>query len=320
MTAAGAIRILPLSREIGDWSITIEGRPYVKNENPNGDSQHVTPGYFAAMDTTLIAGRFITDADREDAPPVVVINDTMAVRYWPGQDALGKRFVMGGRASTNPLLTIVGVIKTSRHNTVVEEPRAEMYLPHAQLPRSVGSPGRAMAIVIETAGEPLGLVGALRETVRSMDRNLPISEIRSMEQVTAAALSAPRFAALLLGVFAALALTLAAIGTYATISLLVTERAHEIGIRMALGAERRTILGWVMREGLMLAGGGIVLGVGAALLVTQLLETLLYGVEALDPMTFIAVPLLLGLVATIAALNPARRAAALDPVNTLRQG
>jgi putative ABC transport system permease protein len=144
--------------------------------------------------------------------------------------------------------------------------------------------------------------------------------VQSMEQVTADALASPRFAALLLGLFAFLALLLAAIGTYATISLLVTERSHEIGIRMALGAERRTILGWILGEGLTLAGAGIVLGVAGALLLTRVLETLLYGVGALDPLTFAVVPAILAGVAVMASLTPARRAASLDPVTTLRQG
>jgi putative ABC transport system permease protein len=318
--AAGAARVLPLARTIGDWSITIEGRPYVRGENPNGDYQAVTPGYFAAMGTRLVSGRFLTTADREDSLPVAVVNDTMAARYWPGQDAIGKRFQMGGQGTTLPLLTIVGIVATARHNAVVEEPRAEMYLAHAQLPQVVGGPGRAMALVVKTEAEPLSLAGALRDTIRALDPNLPIADVQSMEQVTADALASPRFAALLLGLFALLALILAAIGTYATISLLVTERSHEIGIRMALGAERRTILGWILGEGLTLAGAGIVLGVAGALLLTRVLETLLYGVGALDPLTFAVVPAILAAVAAMASLTPARRAASLDPVTTLRQG
>jgi putative ABC transport system permease protein len=141
-----------------------------------------------------------------------------------------------------------------------------------------------------------------------------------MEQITATALAGPRFAAFLLGLFATLALTLAAIGTYATISLLVAERSHEIGIRMALGAERNGILRWVLGEGLTLAGLGIALGIAGALLLTRILETLLYGVEAFDPLTFVAVPVILAIVAMMASFNPARRAASLDPVSTLRRG
>lgn len=320
VTAAGAIRILPLSRTIGDWSITIEGRPTGPTENPNGDFQWVTPGYFRAMGLALERGRWLSDTDREDAPAVVVINDTMAAQYWPGQDAIGKRFQMGGTGTTRPLMTIVGIVRTLRHNAVVEEPRAEMYLPHAQLPASVGSPGRAMAIAVRTDGDPLALGGAFRDTVRALDRNLPVSDVQTMETITANALAAPRFAAFLLGLFAVVALALAALGTYATISLLVAERSHEIGIRMALGAERRSILGAVLGEGLALGAGGVAIGVVGAIVLTRVLNTLLYGVTPLDPFTFVAMIAVFGVVTVAASVTPAHRAASLDPVNTLRQG
>ncbi|MGH9173198.1 MAG: FtsX-like permease family protein, partial [Vicinamibacterales bacterium] len=318
--AAGSARVLPLARDIGDWSIKIEGRPYVPEENPNGDYQAVTPGYFEVMRTALVRGRLLTPADREDAPLVAVINDTMAGRYWPNQDAIGKRFQMGGAGTVLPPLSVVGIVRTSRHNAVVEEPRAEMYLAHAQLPQATGGPGRSMAIVIRTEADPLSVAGPLREAVRAMDPNLPVGDVLTMDGITTTALSAPRFAAWLLGLFAALALTLAAIGTYATISLLVSERAHEIGIRIALGAERRTILGWILGEGLVLAGAGTTIGVAGALVVTRVLETLLYGVGTLDPVTFTLVPALLGGVAVAASWNPAQRAASVDPVTALRQG
>jgi putative ABC transport system permease protein len=320
VTAAGAVRILPLSRAIGDWSITIEGRPAAPNENPNGDFQWATPGYLDTMGLTMKRGRWLTNADREDAPPVVVISETMAARYWPGQDALGKRFQMGGTGTTRPPMTIVGIVGTLHHDAVVEEARAEMYLPHAQLASSVGNPARGMAIAIRATQDPTALASALRETVRALDRNLPVSDVQTMERITAAALAGPRFAAFLLGIFALLALTLAAVGTYATISLLVSERSHEIGIRMALGAEPRAIVSAVFREGLGLAGGGIALGIVGALLLSRLLETLLYGVTSLDPLTFAVVPAMLTTVALLASVMPARRAASLDPVTTLRQG
>jgi putative ABC transport system permease protein len=229
---------------------------------------------------------------------------------------------MGGAGTTRPPMTIVGVVRTSRHNSIVEEPRAEMYLPHAQVMRAVGGPGRAMAVVVKTATDPLAHAEALRQIVRSMDRNLPVADIRSMDRITATALAGPRFAALLLGVFAALALTLAAVGAYATISLLVSDRSREIeiGIRMALGAERRAIMTWILAEGTLLAGGGIAVGGVAAVLATRLLTSLLYGVTPLDPATFASVAVLLMAAAATASLRPAYRAASLDPARTLRQG
>jgi putative ABC transport system permease protein len=320
VTSAGAVRILPLARSIGDWSISLEGRPHVRGENPNGDYQVATPGYFLAIGTQLVRGRFLGESDREDSVPVVVINETMAERYWPGQEAIGRRFRMGGPGSRLPDMTIVGIVRTSRHNAVVEEPRAEMYLPHAQIARSVGGPARSMAIVVKTQDDPLTRMSAVTEVVRTLDRNLPLADVRSMEQVTADAVAGPRFAALLLGLFAVLALTLAAIGTYATVSLLVSERSVEIGIRMALGAERRAILAWILREGLLLATVGSAFGVAGALALTRAIETLLYGVSRLDPTTFAAVPVVLVVVAVIACWHPARRAASLDPASMLRQG
>lgn len=217
------------------------------------------------------------------------------------------------------MLSIVGIVRTLRHESVVEESRAEMYLPHAQLSTSVGSLARGMALTVKTTGDPLALTSPLRDTVE-LDRNLPLSDIKSMEAITATALARPRFATALLGVFELLALTLAAIGTHATISLLVGERSSEIGIRMALGAEKRTILASVLREGLALAVGGIAVGLVGALFAARVLETMLYGVSAFDPLTFMSVPAILAAVALVATWTPAYRAASVNPVDTLRHG
>jgi ABC-type lipoprotein release transport system permease subunit len=184
----------------------------------------------------------------------------------------------------------------------------------------VGGPGRSLAIVVKSEQDPLSVITPLREIVRSLDPNLPLADVRTMEDITANALARPRFGAWLLGLFAGLALTLAAIGTYATISLLVAERAQEIGVRIALGAERGTILRWILGEGLTLALAGIALGVVGALILSRALETLLYGVQALDMVTFTIVPIVLVIVAVMASVTPARRAAAMDPSSALRQG
>jgi predicted permease len=316
---AGAVRVLPLARSIGDYSITIEGRPTRPSENPNADFQWVTPGYFPVMGLTLLHGRVLTDGDREDMPLVVVINDTMAARYWPGEDALGRRFHMGG-STDRPPLTIVGIVRGTRHNAVVESARAEMYLPHAQLPRSVGGAARSMALVVKTEGDPLQHAGPVRDVVRGMDRNLPLAEVHTMEQIAAATLATPRFAALLLGVSAALALGLAAIGTYATIAVLVAERSLEIGIRMALGAAPSGVLRLVLRDGLVLTATGLAAGLAGALILSRFLEALLFGVRPFDPATFASVSLVLAMVGLVASVLPARRAAAADPVEILRRG
>ncbi len=315
---AGAARILPLSRSIGDWSITIEGRPYDPVVNPNADFQAVTPGYFSAMGVAIVRGRAISDADHENAPLSAVINETMAGRYWPGEDALGRRFRMG--TADQPWLTIVGIARTVRHNEVTEAPRAEMYVPHAQLPREIGSTPRGMAIVVRTNGDPLALAGPVREVVRGLDRNLPVSDLRPLAAVAADALAQPRFTTWLLGVFAALALALAAVGIYGTVSLLVAERSAEMGIRMALGADRGSILRLVMGQGLALAGTGVGVGMAGGVALARAIASLVYGVGPLDPVTFVVVPALLGAVAALACLVPAHRAASLDPVLTIRRG
>ena len=315
--AAGAVRVLPLARTIGDWSIKIEGRPYVPEENPNGDFQAVTPGYFEAMGLKLVRGRFLTGDDREDTMPAVVINDTMAARYWPNEDAIGRQFIMG--TDDKPWLTIVGIVATVRHNTVVEAPRNEMYLAHAQLPAHIGSAPRGMTLVVKTDGNPAALAGQVRDAVRAIDSNLPVSDIRSMDDVTASALSQPRFITFLLALFAGTALTLAAIGIYGTISLLVSERMQEMGIRLALGANPGTILKMVIGQGMLLTMIGLGIGLAGAAILTRTLSGLIYGVGTLDPLTFVTVPALLCLVALAACFLPARRAASVDPITTLRQ-
>jgi predicted permease len=316
--AAGSVRVLPLARSIGDWSIKIEGRPYVPEENPNGDYQAVTPGYFQAMGLRLVRGRLLNADDREDSMPVVVINQTMAERYWPGEDAIGRQFIMG--TDDKPWLTIVGIVGNVRHNAVVEDARAEFYVAHAQLPAHIGGAPRGMTLVAKTTGDPLAITGQVRDAVRAIDRNLPISDLRTMEDVAASALAQPRFVTFLLAIFAATALTLAAVGIYGTISLLVAERTQEMGIRLALGADRRAILKLVLGQGLVLTAIGLAAGVAGAAALTRTLAGLVYGVGPLDPLTFVAVPALLCVVALAACALPARRAAGVDPISTLRQG
>lgn len=313
--AAGAVRVLPLSRTIGDWSITIEGRPIDPNENPNADFQAVTPGYFAAMRLSLARGRTLTAADREGAPIVAVVNEVMASRHWPGEDAVGKRFRLG--TADQPWVTIVGIVRQVRHNAVIEDPRAEMYLAHAQLPDEIGSTPRGMALVIRTAGDPRSMAGALREIVSAMDRQLPIGTIRTMDAVTGNALAGPRFTAVVLAIFAAIALVIAAVGVYATIALLVSERAPEMGIRLALGATPGRIFRMVVGQGMGLGIAGLAIGIAGAVLAGRAVGGLLYGVRSLDPLTFVLVPLALALVTLAACAGPARRATKVDPIVTL---
>jgi putative ABC transport system permease protein len=315
--AVGATRLLPLTGTIGDWSITLEGREKAPGENPNGDWQVVTPGYFESMGMKLARGRSFAETDNEKAPIVAVINDTMAARYWPGEDPIGKRF----RVSREPFpwITIVGIVAQIRHNAVTEKARAEMYVPHGQWGAAGGSTRRAMTFVIRTSADPLGVFPHVRETVRSLDSNLPLAEVRTLEQVSADALSQARFTTLLLCLFAGLALALATIGIYGVISLLVARRRREIGIRMALGAYSTTIVGMVVGRGMTLAAVGVGLGLVAAAGLTRVVASLLYAVTPFDPVTFTAVPVLLASVALMACVIPAGRAARLNPVVALRE-
>ncbi|MGH7676874.1 MAG: ABC transporter permease [Gemmatimonadaceae bacterium] len=315
--SVGATRLLPLTGTIGDWSITVEGRETRPGENPNGDWQVVTPGYFESMGVKLVQGRFVTDADHENAPLVATVNETMAKRYWPSESALGKRFHLG--TGTQPWITIVGIVGQVRHNAVTELSRGEMYVPHAQWGAAGASAPRGMTFVIRTAGDPLGMLGYVRQAVRSLDPNLPLSDIKTLERVADDSVSQARFTTLLLGLFAALALTLAAIGIYGVISLLVTRRRQEIGIRIALGAKPSSVLTMVLRRGFVLTGTGVLIGVGTALLLTRLLTAFLYGVSPFDAATFALVPLVLAAVALLACLIPAGRAATVNPVVALRQ-
>ncbi|HEU4995455.1 MAG TPA: ABC transporter permease [Gemmatimonadaceae bacterium] len=315
--SVGATRLLPLTGTIGDWSITLEGRPRVEGENPNGDWQVATPGYFETMGMKLIRGRFFTDADHEKAPLVAVINETMAKRYWPSEDAIGKRFHIGSR--NQPWITIVGIVGQVRHNAITETARAEMYVSHAQWAAAGASASRGMTYVIRTNGDPLALLGYVRQLVRSMDPNLPLADVRTLQNVADDSLSQTRFTTQLLTLFAALALTLAAVGIYGVISLLVTRRRQEIGIRIALGAKTGAILGMVVKRGMVLAAVGVGLGLMGAAGLSGILGSLLYGVTRFDPVTFSLVPAILAGVALLACVIPAGRAAAVDPVTALRE-
>ena len=315
--SVGATRLLPLTGTIGDWSITLEGRERRPEENPNGDWQVVTPGYFETMGMRLVRGRFFEDTDGPDAPIAAVINETMARRYWPNEDAVGKRFHLG--TNPRPWITVVGIVGQVRHNALTESARAEMYVPHGQWPAAGAGARREMTYVIATPGDPLGVLGYVRQAVRTLDPSLPISDVQTLDDVAAGALAQARFTTLLLGLFAALALSLAAIGIYGVIALLVARRQQEIGIRMALGARPGAILGMVLGRGLALAGVGLGAGLIAAALLTSVVSSMLYGVTRFDPVTFILVPLILATVALAACLVPAGRAARMDPVAALRE-
>ncbi|HEX9709036.1 MAG TPA: FtsX-like permease family protein, partial [Candidatus Thermoplasmatota archaeon] len=310
---AAAVRILPLTAVIGDWSIDLEGYEEQPGENPKGDWQAVTPGYFEAMGMRLVEGRLLEPRDDGTATPVVVVNRTMADAYWP-DGALGRRF----RAGQREWATVVGVVEDVRHNALVEEPRTEMYHPQAQYPAAFGSAPRTMTVVLKGDADPRPLFAAVREVVRRADPSLPLSDVRTMDDVLSDAVAEQRFTATLLGIFGAVALLLAAVGIYSVLAYSVSRRTHEIGIRMALGAGRRRVLRLVVGEGMRLATLGLALGTTLAVGLTRLMTSLLFGVEPLDPLTFATVPALLAACALLATSLPALRASGVPPSEALR--
>jgi putative ABC transport system permease protein len=315
--AAGAARVLPLAAPIGDWSIDLEGRMPPTGRDFDGDWQIVTPGYFEAMGVRLVAGRLLSDADHFDAPPVAVINETMARQYWPEGTALGQRFRLNGPDA--PWIEIVGVVRDEKHAGLGSPVNRKWYRPHVQWPQSLTNPVRGMTLVVRTSGDPATLIRGVREAVRTVDPNLPVAEVRALDDVVGQSVARQRFTMMLLGIFAAVALALGAVGVYGVMASWVTERTHEIGVRLALGATRGEVTALVVGQGLTAAAVGTLVGGGTALLLTRLVRGLLYGVSPHDPVTFLAAPAALLLVALAASWLPARRAAALDPVGALRR-
>jgi predicted permease len=316
---AGAARSLPLGSQIGDFGLRVDGYVPPPGTNAKGDWQIATAGYMEAMGEKVVSGRGIEETDTSDTQLVALINEEMARRYWPGRDPIGGRFKIGGNAQ-RPWVTVVGVVKAVRHNGVATVVKEKFYVPHTQWHRSLGNANliRSMTLVVKAEGDPASLTAAVREKIRGIDPNLPVADVRTMDEVVGAALSTPRFTIVLLSIFAGLALTLSAIGIYGVLSYLVSRRTREIGIRMAIGAGRAEVMRMVLGSGLMLALIGISAGLVLSFGVTRLLRGLLYGVTAADPWTFAAVAGSLGLVALAASVAPAWRASRVDPVLALK--
>ena len=276
----------------------------------------VTPGYFRAMEIPLLAGRALAETDRAGTEPVVVVNESAAELLWPGGDALGHRFELGttlGLGGPRIGGTVVGVVADVRHHGPAEAPRPEVYAAHGQFPIDF------MSMTVRSSVPAASLVNPVREQLRAMDRSLPMDDVRTMEQRLAASVAQPRLYMLLLSVFAAAALLLAAIGIYGVMACSVRHRVHEIGIRRALGAGAGEVLRMVVGSAMALALAGLALGLLAALALTRVLAGLLHGVSATDPLTFAGVALLLTAVALLASFIPARRAARVDPMIALRE-
>jgi putative ABC transport system permease protein len=326
--SVGVISHLPLSGSYASGSTAIENPenqeglqtfqniPYIE-----ADRRTVSPDYFRTAGIALKDGRLLTEADNETAPPVAVVDESFQRRFWPNGTAVGKRFV--ARFNDGKDIKwgqIVGVVAHIRHYGIDQvkqlglgqEGREQIYFPHAQRPTN------RMYLAIKTGGDPLTLTNTVRDAVLSLDRDVPVYEVKSMDQVVSASLAQRQLNMVLFAAFSTIALILAAVGIYGVMSYSVTQRTHEIGIRMALGAQRSSVLSLVVRQGMTLALAGVAIGIVAATVLTRLMSSLLFGISVTDPATFTVIAVILAAVALAACLVPARRATKVDPMVALR--
>jgi putative ABC transport system permease protein len=311
--AAGAVSTLPLS---GGWwgrSITVEGFPVLSvGQAPLIQHNVITPGYFRTLGIPLLEGRDFTDADTENGPKITIIDEHLAREYWPNESPLGKRIRFGPPEDNEPWHTIVGVVGAVRHERLEATTRNSVYLPHTEIP--IGG----LSLAVRTAAQPERLIEPVREQIRELDPDLPITSVRTMEEVVARSVWQPRLYTILFGIFAAVALLLAAVGLYGVMAYTVTIRTHEIGLRVALGARPGDVMKLIAGQGIKLALIGVASGLIAASLLTRLMTSLLFSTSANDPLTFIGIAALLTLVALLACWIPARRATKVDPMVALR--
>ncbi|MDT5272060.1 MAG: hypothetical protein QOH49_4246 [Acidobacteriota bacterium] len=315
--SAGVTNWIPLVKQGDSIGVTFEGQPVPapgQGKLPIIATRIVSPHYFGSMGIQLLQGRVFEEGrDRIDSPCVVVVGETVARRYWPDESPLGKRLSPGRPTTPEDWCQVVGVVRDVRQLDLAAEPKPQMYLTYAQAdffaPRH---------LVVSTEGDPLALAGTVRKTVWEVDRDQPVSNVNTMEGVLSESIARQRFSTLLLGVFAGVALVLAAVGIYGVMSYSMAQRTREIGIRMALGAQKRDVLMLAVGQGLRLVALGIGVGLVGAFALTRVMSSLLFGVSATDPATLITISLILVVVALLASYIPARRAAKLDPLIALR--
>ncbi|HEX8184625.1 MAG TPA: ABC transporter permease, partial [Blastocatellia bacterium] len=311
--SAGVTSVLPLSGNFDGRSLAVEDRPKPRGEEISVDLYIVTPGYLRTMAIPLMKGRALAEQDTDNQPLVALINETMAKELWPGEDPVGKRIKFPGSArNPQPWRTVVGVVNDVKQYGLDKKAPMQIYLPEAQYPTSF------MTLVVRTSVEPASMIAAIKSEILAAGPDQAVYDIRTIEQLLSESISLRRFAMMLLIIFGGVALTLAAVGIYGVISYSVTQRTHEIGIRLALGAGRRDVLKLVVGQGMMYALTGIAIGVAASFALTRLMASLLYGVSATDGATFILISLALTGVALGATFVPARRAMKVDPMVALR--
>jgi putative ABC transport system permease protein len=320
--AAGAINHVPIAGDVWGLPFRIEGRPRPRpGESPVTVYRAVLPGYFSAMRLPILRGRDVSLADTADSAGVVLVNEFLATHTWPGEDPIGKRIAVDGPDDNPTWITVVGVVKNAVRSGWSEGPDNEAYLAFLQRPRltdSLQSQDAYATFVARTDGDPAALAPSLRAAVRSLDPTLPVSAVQTMPEIVSQANSRARFQTWLLAVFAAAAALLAAVGIYGVMSYAVSKRAREIGVRMALGAKPSEVLRRIVGQGMTVAAAGAVAGIAAALMLTRLMRSLLYGVPPTDLVTYAAVAAGLLVIALVASYVPARRAARIDPAAALR--
>lgn len=316
VVSAGYTTSVPLQWKGGANGFSIEGREPQQNVPPNANHRQISEQYLQTMGIALREGRYFDNHDDRQAVPVVIVNETLARQHWPGQSPLGKRIKIGAPESDRPWLTIVGVVADVRQMGLDVPVKAEMYLPYRQITTHLFF--RPRDLVIRSSGPPLDLVSAVRREVHAVDPDQPLSNIATMSEQLGEETQQRRIGMILLVTFAALALLLATLGIYGVLAYFVAQHTSEIGVRMALGAQRRDVLGMVLGKGMTLVGLGIGLGLAVALILTRLMKSLLYGVAAADPLTFVGIAALLALVAFLACYLPAQRATKVDPLIALR--
>ncbi|HEV2837664.1 MAG TPA: ABC transporter permease [Pyrinomonadaceae bacterium] len=310
--SAAAVNYLPLGGSNSSDSYLVEGEAEPRPGDENiGRYRVCTPGYFNTMRIPILKGRAFTDQDKPGAPPVVIVNETLARKHWPGQDAIGKRIRFEGPIDKAPWMEIVGVIKDVKHELTVEV-KPEYYLPHAQ------DSWRSMVLVARTNADPASFAGSIRQDVWAIDKDQPVFDVRTMQEVRSISVGLQTFSSQMIGVFAGVALLLASVGIYGVMAFVVAQRTQEIGIRMALGAQATDVLKLVVKNGMRLAVIGLLIGLVAAFGVTRFLATLLVGVQPTDVLTFSVMSVCLLAAAFLACYLPARRATKIDPLEALR--
>jgi putative ABC transport system permease protein len=312
VTSVSAITAMPYSDHSSGRNFTIEGRPVEPGNQPSTMYQVTSASYFPSLHVALLAGRFLSETDGADAPKVAVVSNRLVQRWFPHQSPIGKHIKLGATDSTSPWITIVGVVADLPHDPYERQPRPTLYVPYPQ------TPALSMDIGVRTSGDPLRVAPAVTLAIRSVDAEEPVTEMRTMERAIHDRSIGLNYMAVLMGIFGVVALILSAVGVYGVMAYLVSEQTREIGIRMALGSPKVNVMHMILRRGMITTLAGLAAGLPVAYGFARLMASLIYGVTANDPVSFLAIPLALVAAAALAVFIPARRAMNIDPIVALR--